>query len=70
MWLWDFLEEVLLTLGFDVKWVARIMECVKSVRYNMLLAGNKISSITHSRGLRQGDPLSPCLFVLVSDVFS
>lgn len=67
---WDFLEAVLLAMGFHSVWVARVMECVCSVRYNLLLAGNRIASFCPSRGLRLGDPLSPCIFILISDVLS
>ncbi|XP_010513204.1 PREDICTED: uncharacterized protein LOC104789164 [Camelina sativa] len=65
---WDFLEAVMIKLGFDRRWISWIMWCVSSVSYQVLLNGQPRGSILPKRDLRQGDPLSPYLFILCTEV--
>lgn len=61
---WVFVEQMLQILGFCEVWIELVMNCVKSISYSILLNGKIGNSFNSSRGIRQGDLLSPYLFIM------
>ena len=64
---WSFLLQMFERSGFSAKWRPWIFFCLSTVRFSILINGSPCGFFGSSRGLRQGDLLSPLLFVLVME---
>jgi hypothetical protein len=67
---WNFLLRILTLLGFHPVWVQWIRQCITTSSFSILLDGAPFGKFFPSRGLQQGNPLSPFLFILGSEVLS
>lgn len=57
-------------MNFDIKWINWIMEYVTFVYYTLLVNGNLTNSFKPTQGLRQGDPLSPSMFLMYATILT
>ena len=62
-----YLERLIERMGFCSRWITLIMSCVRTVSYSIMVNGDPVGMIHPSRGIRQGDPLSPFLFLLCTE---
>ncbi|KAG9444848.1 hypothetical protein H6P81_016188 [Aristolochia fimbriata] len=64
---WDFLEAIMRQIGFGERWIGWIRSCVENASFSLLVNGGVFGHFGSSRGLRQGDPLSPFLFNIMGE---
>jgi hypothetical protein len=67
---WNYLQGMMLKLGFAESFVHIVMRCVTSVSFSVRVNGILSAPFKPSRGIRQGDPISPYLFLLCSEGLS
>ncbi|CAH9089090.1 unnamed protein product [Cuscuta europaea] len=67
---WVFLEAILFKFGFAGSFIKLILDHLKATHFSVLINGTPSGFFKPSRGVKQGDPLSPFLFTLASEAFS
>uniref|UniRef100_A0A803PDL7 Reverse transcriptase domain-containing protein n=1 Tax=Cannabis sativa TaxID=3483 RepID=A0A803PDL7_CANSA len=67
---WPFLLAIMNKMGFHHTWINLIQQCLSTVRYNVVSGGFNLGPIVPSRGIRQGDPISPYLFLICAEGLS
>ena len=67
---WEFLYRVMNRMGFGTRWLSWIKWCISTASFSVLFNGSPTGFFPSSKGLRQGDPLSPYLFVIGMEALS
>lgn len=67
---WNFLGKIMLKMGFHSRWVDLLMMCITTAFFSVKIDGHPRGHFRYSRGIRQGDPLSPYLFILCAEGLS
>lgn len=67
---WNFVEVMMRKMGFDDRFIMLLSHCMSTVHYKVIHNGREMGPIFPARGIRQGDPLSPYLFIICHEGFS
>ena len=67
---WQFLQKIMEKMGFPAVWIDRVMSCVTTPSFSILVNGKPYGMVHPTRGIKQGDPLSPYLFLLCVEGFT
>ena len=67
---WDYLRAIMGKLGFAQRWIDTTMSMISNLSFSVLFNGEKLESFKPTRGIRQGDPISPYLFLLAVEGLS
>eukprot|EP00253_Pinus_taeda_P026927 PITA_26927 len=64
---WDYMQKVLHAFGFDNAWIRWVSSLISSAFFSILINGIPTTTFQASRSIRQGDPLSPFLFIIMAE---
>ncbi|KAA3489556.1 reverse transcriptase [Gossypium australe] len=67
---WNFIKEIMVRMGFAINWIETLMKCLTTVSYSVVVNGYAGENFRPIRELRQGDPLSPFLFLICGEGLS
>ena len=67
---WPFLQKIMEKMGFPARWIERVMSCVTTPSFSILVNRKPHDMIHPSRGIHQGDLLSPYLFLICVEGFT
>ncbi|XP_021739498.1 uncharacterized protein LOC110705886 [Chenopodium quinoa] len=67
---WSFIHDMLQTLNFPSRFISWVMECVTSPSFSIMINGGLNGFFKGKKGIRQGDPMSPLVFVIVMEYLS
>lgn len=64
---WNFLYYMMRRMNFNGKWIAWVKGCIESAKISVLINGSPGEEFAMGKGIRQGDPIAPFLFLIVAE---